>query len=238
MTVSDSEPSGEEEPQTPLETLGSLAALEVSTGPGQSHVEIYTERGLLSFFRHGPADAQDVILMCGGAIGGVLGPAQGLYFDMAEHFAKRGIGSIRVGYRKPNDLGRCVHDLAAAADLSLRSGAERFVTIGHSFGGAVALNAGVMLDHRCAGVVTLATQSAGCEVADQLGDTPLLLLHGTDDQLLPFMASEMVAMIAGKGELVPLTGAGHLLTEAADELRDKLAGWVPARLSEHRGAAT
>ncbi|MEZ5281572.1 MAG: hypothetical protein R2770_14020 [Acidimicrobiales bacterium] len=234
--MTDPDPSTDEpdEVQTPLETLNSMAALEVEIAPGQRHVEIYTEKGLLSFFRHGPTDATDVVLMCGGALGGVLGPADGLFFSLAEHFAQLGIGTVRVGYRKPNDLGRCVHDVAAAADLSLRSGAERFVTVGHSFGGAVALNAGVAFGPHCAGVVTLATQSAGCETADQL-IAPLLLLHGDADQLLPFMASEMVAMLAGKGELVPLHGAGHLLTEAAEELRARLSEWIPARFADHSG---
>ncbi|MCP3935425.1 MAG: alpha/beta fold hydrolase [Actinomycetia bacterium] len=222
---------------TPLESLGSLAALEVELAPDHRHVEIYTEKGLLTFFRHGPAEAQDVVLMCGGALGGVLGPADGLYHDLAVTLAGQGIGTVRVGYRKPNDLGRCVHDMAAAADLCARSGAERFVTIGHSFGGAVALNAGIAFGEHCAGVVTLATQSAGCENAEQLGDTPLLLMHGDADQLLPFMASEMVAMLAGKGELVPLAGAGHLLTEASDELRSRLTDWIPARFSDHRAPA-
>ena len=108
------------------------------------------------------------------------------------------------------------------------------ILVGHSFGGAVALNAGVAFGPHCAGVVTLATQSAGCETADQLM-APLLLLHGDADQLLPFMASEMVAMLAGKGELVPLHGAGHLLTEAAEELRARLSEWIPARFADHSG---
>ena len=184
---------------TPLESLQSMAALEVEIAPGQRHIEIYTMSGLLTLHRHGPLDADDVVLMCGGAMGGVLGPAEGLYFDLAETFAAAGIGSVRIGYRTPNDLGRCLHDMAAAADLCARSGASRFVTMGHSFGGAVALNAGIAFRSHCAGVVLLATQSAGCETADQIGDTPLLLLHGTSDHILPHMASEMVRMIAGTG---------------------------------------
>ncbi|NOX28742.1 MAG: alpha/beta hydrolase, partial [Actinobacteria bacterium] len=172
-------------------------------------------------------------LMCGGAMGGVLGPAEGLYFDLAETYAKAGIGTVRVGYRKPNDLGMCMHDLAAAADLCTRSGATRFVTMGHSFGGAVALNAGIAFRDHCAGIVLLSTQSAGCEAAEQIGTTPLLLLHGDHDQILPHMASEMVRMLAGKGELVLLDGAGHLLTEAAAELRERLGQWIPSKLSDH-----
>jgi hypothetical protein len=50
------------------------------------------------------------------------------------------------------------------------------------------------------------------------------------------MASQMVQMIAGTGELVVLPGAGHLLTEAADELRQKLGSWIPKQFAAHAEA--
>jgi hypothetical protein len=219
---------------TPLETLGSLAAVEVEITPTLRHIEVYTTEGLLSLFWHGPSDAGDVVIACGGAMGGVLGPAEGIFQELGDWLAaEHGIGTIRVGYRVPNDLGRCVHDLAAAADLATRSGAARFVTMGHSFGGAPAINAAVAFGDHSAGVVCLATQSAGCERGDQLGQTPLLLLHGTEDRILPFQASQMVQMIVGGGELVLLEGAGHMLTEARREVRDRLRTWIPARFEEH-----
>ena len=221
---------------TPLESLGTMAALEVETSPGQRHIEIYTMSGLLTLLRHGPLDAENVVLMVGGAMGGVLGPAEGLYFDLGETLADHGIGTIRIGYRKPSDIDRCVHDVAAAADLATRSGARRFITIGHSFGGAVAVQAGIAFRDHCAGVVTLATQSAGCENAEELGSTPLLLLHGEVDEILPMMASQMLQMMAGTGELVVLAGAGHLLTEASEELRERLGTWLPEHFSSHAAA--
>lgn len=218
-------------PRSPLELLETLAMEEVEIAPGLVHIEIYTMRGLLTLIWHGPHDASRVVLMSGGAMGGLLGPAGGLYHDLGQHFAAMGIGTIRVGYRKPNDLARCAHDVAAAADLASRRGARRFVTVGHSFGGAVAVQAGIMLAQHCAGVVTLSTQSAGCEDVAALGDTPLLLLHGDADELLPAETSTMVQMLAGHGEVVILAGAGHLLTQAHDELRDRLGAWIPEKLS-------
>ena len=70
----------------------------------------------------------------------------------------------------------------AQHDLAMRNGAERFVVLGHSFGGAVAVQAAGTFLHLVAGVLTYATQSAGCEEAARMGDTPLLLLHGEHDQ--------------------------------------------------------
>jgi hypothetical protein len=219
----------DDEPRAPLELLGALAREEVRVTDSLRHVEVYTLEGLLTLLWHGEPNAENVVLMCGGAMGGMLGPAGGIYHLLGEEFAHQGIGTIRVGYRKPNHLPKCVHDLAAAADLANRFGARRFVTMGHSFGGAVAVQAGLVLGPHCRGVVTLATQSAGCEQAGELGDTPLLLLHGDRDELLPPETSQVVQMLAGHGEVVLLPGNGHLLSESAGEVHDRLAAWVPAR---------
>ena len=216
---------------TPLEALQSLAALEVDVTDGLRHIEIYTLEGLLTLMWHGPPDAENVVVMCGGAMGGTLGPAGGLFHHLGSTWAEQGIGSIRVSYRKPNDLPRCLHDARAATDLAVRSGAKRFVTMGHSFGGAVALQAGVAFKEQTAGVVLLSTQSAGCESGDQIGDTPVLLLHGDRDEILPPAASELVQVITG-GQLEILPNTGHLLSEASDILHERLEEWVPARFAE------
>jgi pimeloyl-ACP methyl ester carboxylesterase len=96
----------------------------------------------------------------------------------------------------------------------------------------VAVNAAVALRPVVRGVVTLATQSAGCETAAALGDIPLLLLHGDRDELLPVDASHAVRMLAGHGEVVVLPGTGHLLLGVEEELRRRLLEWIPARFAE------
>lgn len=218
-------------PRSPLEILEALATEDVEIAPDLHHLEIYTLKGLLTLFWHGDPQADHVVVMGGGGMGGLLGPAGGLYHDLGQRFAAQGIGTIRVGYRTPNDLSRCVLDMAAAADLATRTGATKFVTVGHSFGGAVALQLGIVLGEHCAGVATLSTQSAGCEDGAALGATPLLLLHGDRDEILPPDTSAVVRALVGHGELVILPGAGHLLTEAHDELRDRLGTWIPDRLN-------
>ena len=223
----------------PYERLGVLAHQRVELAPGLTHHELFTMQGLLTLLWHGPHDAEQVVLAVGGAMGGMLGPADGLYHDLGVRFAAEGIGVVRVGYRKPNDLGRCVHDTLAAADIAARQGARSLVTMGHSFGGAVAVQVGVAMGEWTAGVVTLATQSAGCEGAEDLAEVPMLLFHGTADQILPSFASEMVhSMAGGHGELVVLPGIDHLLAGAGDELRTRLGEWIPARLGEHPAPPT
>lgn len=215
----------------PLQALRVMAAVEVAVTDSLDHLELYTPAGLLTLLWHGRADHEAVVLMVGGALGGMLGPAHAAYHELGVDFAAEGIGTIRVDYRAPNDLDACVHDTLAAAELAARRGARRFVVIGHSFGGAVAVRAGVALGGHTAGVVTLATQAPGCEIGDELR-CPALHLHGDLDTILAPMSSEVVGMVT-EGEVVMLAGAGHLLDEAAEELRERLRAWVPARFAEH-----
>src|SRR3546814_9357344 len=64
------------------------------------------------------------------------------------------------------------------------------------------------------GVLTFATQSAGCEEAGGLL-APLLAFHGTRDELLLLVASQAVCSLAGGPTgLVVCEGAGHPLSQA------------------------
>jgi pimeloyl-ACP methyl ester carboxylesterase len=220
---------------TPYEALRAIATQEVAIGPRLQHVELFTLGGLLTMFWHWPdgPDGEDpagVVICGGGAMGGMLGPADGLYHDLGTTLAaEHRIAVVRVGWRKPNDLDECTLDALAVLQLAARRGAPKAVMVGHSFGGAVAVRAAVAADEIVAGVVTLATQSAGCEIADGLVGRPVLCLHGDADELLPPMCSELVAGMA-EGEYVLLRGAGHLLTQAGPELRERLLEWIPAVL--------
>jgi alpha-beta hydrolase superfamily lysophospholipase len=60
---------------------------------------------------------------------------------------------------------------------------------------------------------------------------PLLMFHGTNDTILPPQTSEVVRMIAGKGELVMLDGDDHLLSQSHDVMRERLLEWIPAQLA-------
>ncbi|MDX2381153.1 MAG: dienelactone hydrolase family protein [Acidimicrobiia bacterium] len=219
---------------TALEALHALATTEVDVTPTFRHREVYTTRGLLSVLWHEPATevaAQPAaIVACGGAMGGLLGPGHAFYHHLGERWSARGVRTLRVGYREPNNLDLCAHDLACGIELARDAGAERVVVMGHSFGGAVAIRAAVVMPASVVGVVTFATQSAGCEVAGALGGLPLLLFHGDQDELLPAEASHTVQAIAGAGEVVIIPGDGHLLGKSDDVLTDRLDEWLPGVL--------
>jgi pimeloyl-ACP methyl ester carboxylesterase len=213
--------------QRPLDLVGVLDLTEVEPGNGSRHTEILTRAGRLGLLWDGDPDGDGrVLVTCAGAFGGFLGPAGGLYFDLARTLTAAGVTTVRVDYRQPNHLPSCVVDVAVAVDLAERCGGTRFVVVGHSFGGAVAIGAGAAMPEHVVAVATLATQSAGCESAADLGGRPLLLVHGDADAVIPASSSSHVRRIAGHGEVVVLPGAGHLLAEVAQDLRDRLAPWV------------
>lgn len=221
-------------PSTPIDALEVLASQDVMITPVLRHLELFTRRGLMSLLWHEPPEGSSVraeaLVLCGGAMGGLLGPADGLYQRLGETWAGRGVPVLRVSYRRPNDLDACCTDVAATVQLAVGAGAERVVLMGHSFGGAVAVRVAVGLEPFVAGVVTFATQSAGCEVAGGLQGRPLLLFHGDRDEILPLEASHMVQMIAGTGEVVVLPGDGHLLERSAVMLWEHLEEWLPGVL--------
>jgi pimeloyl-ACP methyl ester carboxylesterase len=219
--------------EPPLHALGVLASQSAMISPTLRHVELFTMRGLVTVLWHVPPRDVEVrpaaIVACGGAMGGLLGPSDGLYQRLGDAWSSRGVPVLRVDYRKPNDMDSCCLDVASAVQMAADSGARRVVVLGHSFGGAVAVRVGVVMDE-VAGVITFATQSAGCEVAGGLRGRPLLLFHGDVDEILPMQSSEVVAAMAGRGDVVVCEGDGHLLAHSGDAIFSRMEQWLPSVL--------
>lgn len=209
-----------------------LAVQETVLAADVSLLEVVTLAGVIPCVRHGGVGDGEVAaaIFVGGALGGLSGPAGGLYQRVAER-----TGGVRLHYRRPGDLDACISDVVLLADLLIQRGCRRVLTVGHSFGGAVAVGAGIALGTRCAGVVTLATQAPGCERVDELV-APILVVHGEDDAILPDLASRLVHDLAGgPKELLLLPGEGHLLSGAADLLDRRVAEFALAVLGSADG---
>lgn len=213
-------------PDTSSESAASLVDhYSVRVSVGLDHHEIRTPAGLLSLLWH-HADSPNVVVTCSGARGGLLGPARGLYHELGERLARSGLAEvIRIGWRQANHLSLCTDDVLTTLALAARGGARNAAIIGHSFGGAPAIQAALATPGLVRGVATLATQSTGCELAHQLGDVDLLCIHGGADAVVPIRASEMVARTGG-GRLVIIDGAGHSLEECVVEVRGLLDQWL------------
>lgn len=191
---------------------------------GQAAVmEVVTADGIITCVRHGlDAGESEAVLYLGGALGGLSGPAHGLY----DHLG-RGLGGVRLHYRKPGRLEDCLMDVLLVHHLLARRGVERVVLVGHSFGGAVAVAAGALLGPATAGVVALSTQVPGTEHVDKLAGVPLLLVHGDSDGVLPDLCSRNVYERAGEPkDLVILEGEGHLLDGVTDQLIEMITTFV------------
>ncbi len=144
------------------------------------------------------------VLWVFGAGGGLGGPAGGLYPRLAAHLAPLGIASLRLDYRRPAELLPCVLDvLVGIAYLATRA-RGRVVLVGHSFGGAVVITAGA----------ALSSQTAGAGHVGQISPRPLLLIHGTADEILPDRCSRDLYRRAGEPRrLVLYQGCRHGLDQ-------------------------
>ncbi len=64
-------------------------------------------------------------------------------------------------------------------------------------------------------------------------DMPWLLLHGTEDDVVPLQDSKDIVAKAGDGaKLIVLDGADHVFSEHADDMVKKLVGWIKAQLAQ------
>jgi fermentation-respiration switch protein FrsA (DUF1100 family) len=136
------------------------------------------------------------------------------------------ISVARLDYRAPNEFGECLVDAMAALTFLGGIGHERVALIGHSFGGAVAINAGT-LSPLVTTVIALSSQLAGAHVVGELAPKPLLLIHGDADTILPHESSQALYDRAGEPKTLKiLPGVGHRLSEAADEVFDLVRDWL------------
>jgi alpha/beta superfamily hydrolase len=213
-------------------------------GPGLECVVLRTARGDITCCLHEAADAASRgdrlgAILVGGASAGLLGPADELYPELSQQLAAAGVTPLRLDYRYPNALPECVLDVLLGIAFLNSEGVARVALVGHSFGGAVVISAGAFSPEVHA-VVTLSTQTYGADLVGELSPRPLLLMHGTSDEVLPSVCSELVYAAAREPrELRLLSGARHDLSSAREELLRTLSAWLPDALQRaETGRAT
>lgn len=192
---------------------------------GARKVTLVTTRGPIPVVMHTAPEKGRAVLCVSGAMGGFDGPSM-LYPRLGLKMPKDNITVARLDYRAPGEFGECLVDAMAALTFLGGIGHERVALIGHSFGGAVAINAGT-LSPLVTTVVALSSQLAGAHVAGELAPKPLLLIHGDADTILPHESSETLYDRAGEPKTLKiLPGVGHRLAEAADEVFDLVGDWL------------
>ncbi|MPZ97878.1 MAG: alpha/beta hydrolase [Dehalococcoidia bacterium] len=205
-------------------------------------VTIESSRGPIAGLYDPPADGtRGAVLMVGGADGGFEGPAEGLYPTLAQDLAGAGIGALRLDFRLhvfPNDVAEGTFDAIGGLRYLAGQGVERVGLVGHSFGGAVVIEAGWQAGSavQVACVATLATQTAGAQLVANLAPVPLLLVHGLEDARLSPECSRLLHQMAGEPKrLRLLEGATHSLRQRREEVRQLLLDWLREHLDTSDG---
>lgn len=173
------------------------------------------------------------VIWAAGAIGGWHSPARGLYDRIIEELADRGLPSLRVRFRDSHDLLESTLDVLTGAAYLESLGLRRLGMVGHSFGGAVVIQAAAQQE-AVRTVVALASQSSGAEAAGDLGaGRSLLLLHGLEDRILPPWAAHQInSLSTAKTRLITYPQADHNLDEVAPEVATEVMRWLMTHLAE------
>jgi alpha/beta superfamily hydrolase len=196
---------------------------------GALKLTIRTSRGEVPIILHAPDSTTRAVVCISGAIGGFDGPAK-LYERLGTELPGKGLTVARMNYRATNDFNECLLDTLATLGFLKATGHERAAIIGHSFGGAVAINAGTISPIAVA-VIAISSQLAGAHVVAELKPKPLLLIHGTADTILSHQSSELIYERAQEPKrLMLFEGADHRMSGKGDELFALVEEWLVTRI--------
>ena len=217
-----------------------LELRDVEEGPtldGVEHLTLRTSSGDIPCRFHPAQEGDAAVIWVGGAGGGLDGPAWGMYPRLASQLVQDQIASLRLHYRHPNHLVDCVLDTLLGVLYLGTRGRNRVVLAGHSFGGAVVITAGVESE-QVAGVVAMSSQTFGTARADELSPRPLLLIHGTEDEILPDRCSRDIYSRANEPkEMLLYPGCAHGLDACREEVDRDLLRWIRQVLLPQQPAA-
>jgi alpha/beta superfamily hydrolase len=194
--------------------------------PGQQRLRLVTEAGAIDCRLQAAETGDAAVLWVFGAGGGLGGPAGGVYTRLGQRLRPRGITSLELAYRHPGRLQDCVQDVLLGLDWLGSEGRRRVVLVGHSFGGAVVITAGAATEVVIA-VAALSSQTRGTEAVAELAPRPLLVAHGTADEVLPDSCAKDIHRRAREPkDLILYPGCRHGLDQCREALDRDLLGWL------------
>jgi alpha/beta superfamily hydrolase len=192
-------------------------------------ITISTADGNIQCIYHPAGGDKGIIWLCG-SLGGFDGPSFGIFKILSQQMVADAISSLRLHYRYPGNFNECVLDVLAGVDFLKQKGIDRVALVGHSFGGAVAIQAGTV-SQEVKAVVGLASQTSGAQEVAALSPRSLLLIHGERDRNLPTSCSRYIYQWAKEPkEIHILKNNGHFLREAHKELLTMLRSWLLDKL--------
>jgi predicted esterase len=173
--------------------------------------------------------AKKAVIWVGGMGGGWDTPAKRLYPQLCQKLVNNErISSLRIRYRYPRDLDESLTDVIAGIKFLEHEGIQSVGLVGHSFGGAVVIEAAAAVSNMVLTIVTLSTQSyRAVEAVSKLGKgCSMLLIHGTDDDVLWPSCSSYVYEKANNLKIILYEGAKHRLEEAAEQVHQVVYQWI------------
>jgi pimeloyl-ACP methyl ester carboxylesterase len=196
-------------------------------GDGFALARIETSRGRVESRYYAAKETNKAVIMVGGVGGGFDTPANGLYPRLCLDLVDSGISSLRVRFRYPTDLAEAAMDVLVGIEFLKSEGITEFGLIGHSFGGAVVVQA-AHNENSVKTIVTLSTQSLGISPISNLAEgVSVLLIHGGADETLPSGSSVYAYSLAHEPKKLTIyEGAGHSLTEVSDEVYVEVKNWI------------
>ncbi|HZC47823.1 MAG TPA: alpha/beta fold hydrolase [Nitrososphaeraceae archaeon] len=158
-----------------------------------------------------------------------------MYPHLCKKLIRNDSNSLRVRFRYPTDFYKSVLDVIEGIHFLEKQGIEPVELVGHSFGGAVVIQAATTTtasSDRVRTVVALSTQSYGAEGVYRLKQgSSILLIHGTDDKVLPPYCSSYVYNLANDPKkIIFYKGATHGLDEPGEQVQQMVYDWLVKHL--------
>jgi alpha/beta superfamily hydrolase len=147
-------------------------------------------------------------------------PADSLYPRSSADLRKTGISSLRIKFRNPNDLAEALIDVLAGMEFLKSENIETLGLIGHSFWGAVVVQA-AFDNKNVKTIVMISTQGYGTAPISLLPkDTSVFLIHGEKDEAISPDILVYAYNLAHEPERIEVfdARAGHELDEVSDQV--------------------
>lgn len=208
-----------------MTSLASQAARVIGQGSEVSELQLQSSGATIACRLH-LAGGDAAVLWVFGSGGGLGGPAGGVYTRLATQLRPLGVSGLELDYRRPGQLEPCVQDVLTGLAFLAELGKTRAALVGHSFGGAVVISAAAE-SRAVVAVAALSSQTAGTDAVSQIAPRPLLLVHGTADEILPERCSrDLYARAKEPKRLVLYPDCRHGLDQCREALDAELFGWL------------
>ena len=200
-------------------------------------IPVGENRTIAACYRPPLSDSGYTILFSYGSLEDLAGKQT--FLDICHRYGYGVIGYDYEGFGSSEgraSLTAALRDVEAVYEYMTTSHGvrpERIIAMGFSMGSGPSSYLGWR--HPIAGVVLLGGFASVMQIISPFGgwpgdfmtnskwfserDIPLLLFHGTEDQVIPFRNAETnYAAAIGRKRLVPVSGAGHLQSELLEQL--------------------